>query len=107
MSPAGPTAHTTWEVFVRMRRGMAHQHVGSVRGTDSDTALAHARDLFTRRDDPASLWVVPADAIRAATPAEKPMLFSNAGDRPFRYADDYVPLHGDDRAVPDDGTTHD
>nr|WP_184945546.1 1,2-phenylacetyl-CoA epoxidase subunit B [Kitasatospora kifunensis] len=89
-------SNATWEVFVRMRRGMSHQHVGSVRGIDSDTALAHARDLFTRRDDPASLWVVPSDAIRAASPAEKPMVFSNAQDRPFRYPDDYVPLHEGD-----------
>lgn len=86
----------TWEVFVRVRRGLSHQHVGSVRGADSDTALAHARDLFARRGEPASLWVVPSDAIRTVRPDEKAALFSNAEDRPYRYPDAYVPLHGED-----------
>ncbi|CAM5334307.1 hypothetical protein SFUMM280S_09276 [Streptomyces fumanus] len=51
-------------------RGLAHQHVGSVRAVGPDAALAAARDLYTRRGDPLSLWVVRSDAVHAASPDE-------------------------------------
>ncbi|MEW2305057.1 1,2-phenylacetyl-CoA epoxidase subunit PaaB [Streptomyces sp. NPDC006655] len=83
-----------WEVFVRPRRGLAHQHVGSVHGADADMALTNARDLYTRRGDLVSIWVVRAEDIRASSPDEKDPLFSNAADKPYRYPDHYVALNG-------------
>ena len=56
MSAAWPQ----WEVFVRARRGLSHTHVGSVHAADGETALQAARDLFTRRQEGVSLWVVPS-----------------------------------------------
>ncbi|MEV7780130.1 1,2-phenylacetyl-CoA epoxidase subunit PaaB [Kitasatospora sp. NPDC088351] len=86
---------TPWEVFIRPRRGLSHQHVGSVHGADADMALANARDLYARRGDPVSIWVVRSDAVRASSPAEKDPLFSNAADKPYRYPEHYVSLTED------------
>ncbi|MFB6891910.1 1,2-phenylacetyl-CoA epoxidase subunit PaaB [Kitasatospora sp. NPDC056327] len=92
-APAVPGGgRTAWEVFLRPRRGLAHQHVGSVHGADADMALANARDLYARRGDPISLWVVPSAAVRASGPGEKAALFSNAAGKPFRYPEHYVAL---------------
>ena len=40
-----------WEVFVRARRGLSHQHVGSLHAPDAAMALRNARDLYTRRSE--------------------------------------------------------
>ncbi|GAA3151104.1 1,2-phenylacetyl-CoA epoxidase subunit B [Streptomyces rameus] len=82
-----------WEVFIRPRRGLSHQHVGSVHGADADMALANARDLYTRRGDLVSIWVVRSEDVRASSPDEKDPLFSNAADKPYRYPDHYVALN--------------
>lgn len=93
MSGEAAGAQTPWEVFIRPRRGLAHQHVGSVHGADADMAIANARDLYTRRGDPVSIWVVRSAAVRASTPGEKDPFFSNAADKPYRYPQMYVPLN--------------
>ena len=64
-----------WEVFVRSRAGLAHQHVGSLHAVDAEMALANARDVYTRRGEGASLWVVPATAITASDPDDKESFF--------------------------------
>jgi len=83
------TAPVSWEVFLRPRRGLAHQHVGSVRAADPDMALTRARDLYTRRGDPLSLWVVPSESVHAASPDEHDPFFSNARHKPYRYPEQY------------------
>jgi ring-1,2-phenylacetyl-CoA epoxidase subunit PaaB len=74
-----------WEVFVRSRRGLAHVHVGSVHAADAELALHHARDLFTRRQEGVSLWVVPASAVTASRPEAREELFDPAADKVFRH----------------------
>ena len=74
-----------WEVFVRSRRGLAHTHVGSLRAADAHLALRHARDVYTRRQEGVSLWVVPASSIVASSPDEKDAFFDPAGDKPYRH----------------------
>ena len=74
-----------WEVFVRPRRGLSHQHVGSLHADDGELALQHARDLFTRREEGVSIWVVPSSAVVASSPAEKDAFFDPAGDKPYRH----------------------
>jgi ring-1,2-phenylacetyl-CoA epoxidase subunit PaaB len=57
---------TQWprfEVFVQESPGKPHVHAGSVHATDSEIALLNARDVFVRRPDCVSLWVVPASAV--------------------------------------------
>ena len=64
-----------WEVFIRSRNGLAHKHVGSLHATDATLALQAARDIYTRRGEGLSIWVVPSNAITASDPAEKGMMF--------------------------------
>ena len=40
-----------WEVFVRARRGLSHNHVGSLHAPDAQLALRNARDVYTRRQE--------------------------------------------------------
>ena len=74
-----------WEVFVRPRRGLSHTHVGSLHAPDARMALQNARDVYTRRNEGVSLWVVRSEAITASSPEEKDMLFEPAGDKPYRH----------------------
>ncbi|TKT04519.1 1,2-phenylacetyl-CoA epoxidase subunit B [Streptomyces lasalocidi] len=85
-------APASWEVFLRARRGLAHQHVGSVRATGPDAALAVARDLYTRRGDPLSLWVVRSDTVHTASPDERDPYFAGARHKPYRYPEHFPPL---------------
>ena len=74
-----------WEVFIRSRRGLSHTHVGSLRAPDAHMALRNARDLFTRRQEGVSIWVVPAAEIVASSPDEKDAFFDPSGDKPYRH----------------------
>ncbi len=74
-----------WEVFVRSRRGLAHQHVGSVHAADAEMALRNAREVYTRRNEAASVWVAPASAITASSPEEKDPFFAPAADKVYRH----------------------
>ncbi len=74
-----------WEVFIRSRRGLAHTHVGSLRAADAHLALLNARDVYTRRQEGVSIWVVPAVGITASSPDEKDAFFDPAGDKVYRH----------------------
>ncbi len=74
-----------WEVFVRPRRGLAHQHVGSLHAPDAAMALRNARDVYTRRGEGVSIWVVPSSAIMANSPDEKDPFFDPAQDKVYRH----------------------
>ena len=74
-----------WEVFVRSRRGLSHQHVGSLHAPDARMALRNARDVYTRREEGVSIWVVPASEVTASSPDEKDAFFVPAADKPYRH----------------------
>ena len=74
-----------WEVFVRSRRGLSHTHVGSLRAPDEHMALRNARDVYTRRQEGVSLWVVRANDIVASSPDEKDAFFDPAADKIYRH----------------------
>ncbi len=74
-----------WEVFVRPRRGLSHVHVGSLHAEDAELALRNARDLYTRREEGVSIWVVPSASLVASSPEEKDEFFDPAGDKPYRH----------------------
>ncbi len=84
-TPASRTDWPLWEVFVRARRGLSHQHVGSLHAPDAAMALRNARDVYTRRSEGVSLWVVPAAAIVASSPDEKDSFFDPAADKAYRH----------------------
>ena len=74
-----------YEIFVRARQGLDHKHVGSVHAADAAMALEHARDLYTRRMEGVSLWVVKSSDITASDPAENDALFAPAEDKIYRH----------------------
>lgn len=74
-----------WEVFIRPRRGLAHVHVGGIHAEDATMALRRARDVYTRRGEGVSIWVVPAVAVTASSPDEKDAYFDPAGDKAYRH----------------------
>jgi ring-1,2-phenylacetyl-CoA epoxidase subunit PaaB len=88
------TGDVLWEVFVRPRRGLAHTHVGSIHAADAELALGNARDVYTRRGEGVSIWVVPSAAVTASSPAEQDSFFEPAGDKVYRHPTFYE--------VPDD-----
>ena len=79
----------SWEVFVRARRGVSHVHAGTVHAPDAELALQHARDLFTRRSEGTSIWVVPSEHVTASDPDDRESLFDPALDKTFRHPTDY------------------
>jgi ring-1,2-phenylacetyl-CoA epoxidase subunit PaaB len=74
-----------WEVFIRSRSGLAHKHCGSVHAADAEMALQAARDVYTRRGEGNSIWVVPSSAIVASDPADKDELFEPALSKIYRH----------------------
>ena len=85
-----------YEVFVRAKAGLDHRHVGSVHAPDDELALQHARELYTRRMEGVSLWVVRSSAIIASDPASSDALFAPAQDKVYRHPTFYTVPDGVD-----------
>jgi ring-1,2-phenylacetyl-CoA epoxidase subunit PaaB len=88
VEPAPAAVRSDWplyEVFLRGKRGLNHVHVGSLHAADPEMALHHARDLYTRRNEGVSIWVVPAEHITASSPDEKDPFFDPSGDKVYRH----------------------
>ncbi|NJC34437.1 ring-1,2-phenylacetyl-CoA epoxidase subunit PaaB [Sphingomonas jejuensis] len=79
-----------WEVFVRTRGGLSHRHVGSLHAADAAMAVQAARDVYTRRMEGVSLWVVPSAAITASDPGDAAQLFDPAADKVYRHPTFYT-----------------
>ena len=74
-----------WEVFIRSRQGLGHEHAGSLHAADAEMAIQHARDVYTRRQEGVSIWVVPAEASTASSPDDKDAMFDPANDKVYRH----------------------
>jgi ring-1,2-phenylacetyl-CoA epoxidase subunit PaaB len=74
-----------WEIFVRSRQGLGHKHVGSLHAADAEMAIQNARDVYTRRMEGVSIWVVPSEAIAASSPDDQDILFEPANDKVYRH----------------------
>jgi len=74
-----------YEIFIRARGGLDHKHVGSVHATDAAMALEHARDVYTRRQEGISIWVVRSTDIVASDPGDAAALFEPARDKIYRH----------------------
>ncbi|WGW11155.1 1,2-phenylacetyl-CoA epoxidase subunit B [Saxibacter everestensis] len=83
-----------WEVFVRSSRGLSHVHVGSLHAPDAELALQNGRDVYTRRAEGVSIWVVPAAEIVASNPDEKDAYFDPATDKVYRHPTFYTRAEG-------------
>lgn len=74
-----------WEVFIRPRNGLAHKHVGSLHASDELLALDAARDVYTRRAEGTSIWVVQSNAITASDPDHAAETFEPTADKIYRH----------------------
>jgi ring-1,2-phenylacetyl-CoA epoxidase subunit PaaB len=74
-----------WEIFIRSAHGLAHKHVGSLHAPDAEMAIRNARDVYTRRNEGVSIWVVRSSDITASSPGEKDALFDAANDKVYRH----------------------
>ena len=74
-----------WEVFIRGRHGLSHRHVGSLHAPDAETALRNARDVYSRRNEGVSIWVVEAARITASDPGEKDAYFEPSQSKIYRH----------------------
>ena len=74
-----------YEIFIRAHDRLDHKHVGSVHAVDAAMAVEHARDVYTRRQEGVSVWVVRSSDIVASDPAESDALFEPARDKIYRH----------------------
>lgn len=74
-----------WEVFIRSRQGLDHKHVGSLHAADEKMALENARDVYTRRMEGVSIWVVESKHIYASNPADAGAFFDPAESKIYRH----------------------
>lgn len=74
-----------WEVFVRAKQGLNHKHVGSLHAADVNMAIENARDVYTRRMEGVSIWVVESKHLHASEPSEQDSLFDPANDKVYRH----------------------
>ena len=78
-----------WEVFIRPRNGLNHKHVGSLHAADETLALQAARDVYTRREEGNSIWVVLSKEIHASDPDNSAENFDPASDKIYRHPSFY------------------
>lgn len=74
-----------WEVFIRGQHGLNHRHVGSLHAADAEMAMLNARDVYTRRNEGVSIWVVRSADITASAPSDKGPLFEPSNDKVYRH----------------------
>jgi ring-1,2-phenylacetyl-CoA epoxidase subunit PaaB len=74
-----------WEVFIRSKQGLDHKHAGSLKAADAQMAIENARDVYTRRQEGVSIWVVESKYIHATNPGEAESLFEPAEDKIYRH----------------------
>jgi ring-1,2-phenylacetyl-CoA epoxidase subunit PaaB len=74
-----------WEVFIRGQHGLAHRHMGSLHAADAEMAINNARDVYTRRNEGVSIWVVKSSNMIASSPEDRGPLFDPAKDKIYRH----------------------
>ena len=79
-----------YEVFIRSKNGLNHKHVGSLHAADPQMAIQNARDIYTRRNEGVSIWVVESALIHASDPEDGEALFEPAKDKVYRHPTFYV-----------------
>jgi len=78
-----------FEVFVRSKRGLDHVHVGSLHAEDAEQALEYARDVYLRRSEGVSIWVVKSSHITASQESDVDSFYDPMDDKPYRHATHY------------------
>ena len=74
-----------WEVFIRSKQGLDHKHAGSLHAADAKMAIENARDVYTRRMEGVSIWVVESKFVHASNPDEAESFYDPAFDKVYRH----------------------
>lgn len=74
-----------WEVFIRSKQGLSHKHVGSLRAADEQQAIDNARDVYTRRSEGISIWVVESSSVFASDPSDADSMYEPADSKIYRH----------------------
>ena len=74
-----------WEVFIRSKQGLDHKHAGSLHAADAQMAIENARDVYTRRNEGISIWVVESKYIHASNPDDAESFYEPATDKIYRH----------------------
>jgi ring-1,2-phenylacetyl-CoA epoxidase subunit PaaB len=74
-----------WEIFVRSKQGLDHKHVGSLHAADAAMAMENARDVYTRRQEGVSIWVVESKHIHASNPDDAESFYEPSQDKVYRH----------------------
>jgi ring-1,2-phenylacetyl-CoA epoxidase subunit PaaB len=74
-----------FEIFIRSKQGLDHKHVGSLHAADAQMAVENARDVYTRRQEGVSIWVVESKHIHASNPDEAESFYEPANDKVYRH----------------------
>src|SRR4051812_12857334 len=81
----GVASWPLWEVFIRSKQGLDHKHAGSLHAVDAQMAIENARDVYCRRMEGVSIWVVESKYIHASNPDEAESLYDPADDKVYRH----------------------
>ena len=87
--PAADSQWPLWEVFLQPPKGEPHEHAGSLHAVSAEQALQNARDVYARRGEAVSIWVVPSAEITASTPEDMGPFFDPGNDKPYRHPQFY------------------
>ncbi len=82
---AGSGDWPLWEIFIRSKQGLDHKHAGSLHAADAAMAIENARDVYTRRQEGVSIWVIESKYIHASNPDDAASFFEPATDKIYRY----------------------
>ena len=74
-----------WEVFVRSRRGLSHQHVGSLHAPDAGWRCATRATSTPAARRACRSGSCPRATVTASSPDEKDAFFDPAADKPYRH----------------------
>jgi len=74
-----------WEIFIRSKQGLDHKHMGSLHAADAQMAIENARDVYTRRLEGVSIWVVESKHIHASNPDDAQSFYEPAEDKVYRH----------------------
>ena len=64
---------------------MSHKHAGSLHAPDEEMAVSNARDVYTRRSEGISIWVVESKHIHATQGNDSEALFDPSEDKVYRH----------------------
>ena len=78
----------TYEVFVQSKRGVHHNHVGSVHAGNAEIALLFAKEQYARRGRAVNIWVVKTADI-ATMAYEDSDIFDTLDEKTHRNPESY------------------